>query len=176
MAKIFYLSEIVQFAIEREKESYALYKELSKKSNTEDLKKFFSLLMEEEKKHETFYTKLLDTVPKEQSPGVKEDSEYSAYMQELIRVNRSTPPLDLDKIAEVKEAIDYAIAREKDAVLFYVGLKNFLPTTNNPTIDATGIHPVTQDLSSSYDNEEIDIIIKEEAKHVAQLLLLKQRL
>lgn len=176
MAKIFYLSEIVKFAIEREKASFALYKELSDKANTEDLKKFFSLLMEEEEKHEIFYTKLLDTVPKEGSPGVKEDTEYSAYIQELIQASRSTPPLDLEKITDIKEAIDYAIAREKDAILFYVGLKNFLPASNNATTDAVTTHSESKDFLYSYDNEEIDIIIKEEAKHVAKLLLLKKRL
>ena len=155
MTKLFYLSEIVSFAIEKEKESEALYKALSDKANTKDIKDLFHQLMLEEVQHENFYTKLLSTTPKEQTPGVKEDTEYEAYMQELIQASRSTPSLDLENITDMKIALDYAVAREKDSVLFYVGLKNYLPT---------------------HEKEKIDTIIKEEAKHVAKLLLLKKHL
>lgn len=155
MTKIFYLSEIVKFAIEKEKESVALYKELGDKAGTKDIKDLFHRLMLEEEKHEAFYTKLLGATHKEQSPGVTEDAEYEAYMQELIRTSRSTSSLDPHKFTDMKIVLDYAIAREKDSILFYVGLKNYLPT---------------------HDKEKIDFIIKEEAQHVAKLLLLKKQL
>lgn len=155
MTKIFYLSEVVKFAIEKEKESYALYKELEEKSSTKEAKELFYTLMQEEKSHEIFYSQLLSHTSKEQTPRVKEDEEYDAYMQELIRANRSVTPLNLEKLTDIKIALDYAAAREKDSILFYVGLKNYLP---------------------SHDREKIDTIIKEESKHMARLLLLKKHL
>jgi len=155
MTKLFYLSEIVKFAIEKEKESIALYKGLGDKASTKDMKDLFHQLMLEEEKHEDFYTRLLGATPKEQSPGVTEDAEYEAYMQELIRASRSVASLDTRKVTDMKIALDYAIAREKDSILFYVGLKNYLP---------------------AHDNKKIDTIIKEESQHMAKLLLLKKHL
>ncbi len=155
MTKIFYLSEIVKFAIEKEKESAALYKALSDTVNDKEMKGLFHQLMLEEAQHENFYTKLLDNVPKEQTPGVKEDAEYETYMQELIRESRFAPPLNLEKLTDMKAALDYGIAREKESVLFYVRLKNYLP---------------------SHDKEKIDAIIKEETQHMIKLLLLKKHL
>jgi rubrerythrin len=155
MTKIFYLSEILKFAIEKEKESEALYKALSGKVSVKEMKDLFHQLMLEEVQHEDFYTKLLAATPKEQTPRVKEDAEYEAYMQEMIRESRFTPPLNLEKLTDMKVAIDYGIAREKESVLFYVGLKNYLP---------------------SHEEEKIDVIIKEETQHMIKLLLLKKHL
>jgi rubrerythrin len=154
MAKLFYLSEIVKFAIEKEKEASILYKELGDKASAKNVKDLFYQLMLEEREHEDFYTKLLGTTPKEQSPGVTEDSEYETYMQELIRASRSTPALDTHQLADMKIALDYAIAREKESILFYVGLKNYLP---------------------AHDNKKIDTVVKEESQHMAKLLLLKRQ-
>ena len=153
MTKLFYLSEVVKFAIEKEKESIALYKKLAENVNSKAEKAMFHLLMQEEKNHEDFYTKLLNTVPKEQSAGVEENAEYEAYMQEMIAASRSVSTLSLDKLIDIKVALDYAAAREKDSILFYVGLKNHLPAP---------------------DQSKIDTIIKEEAKHMGKLLLLKK--
>ena len=89
MTKLFYLSEIIKFAVEKEKESVALYKNLSEKTSAKNTKNLFHQLMLEEEKHEDFYTKLLSATPKEQSPGVTENAEYEAYMRELIRASRS---------------------------------------------------------------------------------------
>ncbi|CAL7962950.1 Rubrerythrin [Gammaproteobacteria bacterium] len=155
MTKLFYISEVVKFAIEKEKESTALYKGLGEGASTKNIKDLFHQLMLEEEKHEDFYTKLLETTPKEQSPGVAEDTEYEAYMQELIRASRSIPSLDTHKLTDMKIALDYAIAREKDSILFYVGLKNYLP---------------------AHDKTKVDAIIKEESQHMAKLLLSKKHL
>ena len=135
MTKLFYLSEIIKFAVEKEKESVALYKNLSEKTSAKNTKNLFHQLMLEEEKHEDFYTKLLSATPKEQSPGVTENAEYEAYMRELIRASRSIHSPDAQKLTDTKFALDYAIAREKDSILFYVGLKNYLHTHDKTKID-----------------------------------------
>jgi len=155
MPKLFYLNEIIKFAIEKEKESIELYKKLGDQATVEEVEDLFHTLMLEEEKHEKFYTKLSEIAQKEQSPGVKEDAEYDAYMQELISASRSVPPLSLEKLSSIKTALDYAADREKDSIVFYTGLKDYLPT---------------------HEKEKIDVVIKEEAKHLAKLLLLKKRL
>jgi len=152
MTKLFYLSEIIKFAVEKEIESEKLYQQLSEQTNDLTLKALFEKLVGEEKKHETFYANMLSHVQEKQSPGVKEDNEYNAYMQELITSSRSTLPLSAAELSDMNAAIDYAINREKDSILFYVGLKNLVP---------------------SHAQDKIDIIIKEEAKHIVMLSGLK---
>jgi len=152
MPTLLYINEVVNFAIEREQESYALYEELAEKVENEEAKNLFRVLMQEEQAHKTFYTTFLSTIESQQSPGVSEDEEYVAYMRTLIDSRRTVkgPKIDLDNIIEI---LDFAIAREKDAVLFYVGLENFVPNEDKSTVKT---------------------IIKEEGNHIVRLTNLKQ--
>lgn len=148
MSKVLYLSEIVKFAIEKEQESYALYKNLHDMSSAPKLKALFKTLMEQEQHHEEFYKEMLTKVAEDQSPGVQEDDAYDAYMQELIAASRTVPTVAELDFDNHKVVIDYAIAREKDSILFYTGLKNFVQESVHTAIDK---------------------IIQEEGKHVAML-------
>ena len=152
MPTLLYINEVVNFAIEREQESYALYEELAEKVENEEAKNLFRVLMQEEQAHKTFYTTFLSTIESKQSPGVSEDEEYVAYMRTLIDSRRTVkePKIDLDNIVEI---LDFAIAREKDAVLFYVGLENYVPEKDRPTVKT---------------------IIKEEGNHIVKLTGLKK--
>ena len=153
MATLLYITEVVNFAIERENESYALYKELAEKVDNADAKNLFLVLMEEEQAHKKFYATFLSTLEAKQTPGVSEDDEYAAYMRTLIESQRTVqaPKIDLTNLADV---LDFAIAREKDAVLFYVGLENFVPDDDKSTVNT---------------------IIKEESGHIVKLANLKQQ-
>lgn len=153
MPKLFYLSEIIKFAIVKEKESYHLYKKLADFTEKQSIKEVFCQLMREEKQHEEFYKNMLKAVPKEQTAGVKEDEEYYAYVQELISASRSVQPLSIESNTGLSKILNYAIAREKDSILFYTGLKNYVSSTNQ---------------------DQINKIIKEETKHAAKLLALKK--
>ncbi|MCL5261638.1 MAG: ferritin family protein [Gammaproteobacteria bacterium] len=152
MAKIFYLNEIVKFAIERELESQEFYHKLAALADTQKARDLFNMLEQEEKKHELFYEHMLAAVPLEQTPGVEEDNEYLEYMQELIRSERTIEPLTTEEMRNMKVAIDYAIARERDSILFYNGLKNLLATE---------------------ERSKIEPIILEEGKHIAKLTKLR---
>jgi len=154
MATLLYINEVVNFAIERETESYALYKELAEIVDNVDAKNLFKVLMNEEESHKSFYTTFLSTIEAKHTPGVTEDEEYAAYMKTLIDSQRTvkTPDIDLSNLMEI---LDFAIAREKDAVLFYVGLENFVPDDDKSTVKT---------------------IIKEEGSHIVKLSNLKQQL
>lgn len=155
MAKLFYLSEVVKFAIEKEQESIELYSSLEQKVTDTELKNTFQFLTKEEHRHKIFYSKMLENVKQEQSPGVKEDEEYELYMQALISNSRSTPKLSEKDLANMPTVLDYAIAREKDSVLFYSNLKNFLP---------------------SREQQDVDAIIHQEERHAAVLQKVKNSL
>ena len=152
MGTLFYISEIVTFAVEREQESYEMYKGLAEKVEDQEAKKVFTTLMEEEQKHKIYYSELLSGVEERRTPGVHADDEYDDYMRTLIDSQRTikAPPTTLDKLQEI---LDFAIAREKDAVLFYTGLENYVPEENRATVRD---------------------IIKEEAQHIVKLSKLKK--
>jgi len=155
MAKLFYLSEIVKFAIEKEQESYDLYQKLAAQVTDNNLKAIFQKLAQEEVKHKAYYSDILTSTKQEQSPGVKEDDEYQAYMEALIASSRNATELKIVDIKNISNVLDYAIAREKDSVLFYSGLKNFV----SPTI-----------------HNKIDEIIHEEERHAAILMQVKEKI
>jgi len=73
-------------------------------------------------------------------------------MRALIDARRTvkTPPVDLSKIQDV---LNFAIEREKDAVLFYVGLEQYVPEKDRPTVRS---------------------IIKAEGTHIVKLSALKK--
>lgn len=154
MGTLFYINEIVNFAIEREQESYDLYKELAENVESQNVKEVFQTLMEEEKKHKVYYSELLSTVEEKHTPSAQGYDEYDDYMRTLIDAQRTvkTPPVDM---ANLQEILDFAIAREKDAVLFYTGLENYVPEKDQPTVKD---------------------IIKEEASHIVKLSNLKKEL
>jgi rubrerythrin len=152
MATLLYVNEVINFAIEREQESYDLYKKLAEKVEKPRLKAIFQTLMGEEKKHKEFYSSFLSTLEEKQSPGVSEGEEYDTYMRTLIDSRRTVkePPVNLENIQEI---LDFAIGREKDAVLFYVGLENYVPEEDRQTVKN---------------------IIKEEGTHIVKLTHLKK--
>lgn len=153
MAKVFYISEVIKFAIEKEEQSIALYEKMAEK--TTEHRQFFEKLVAEEKNHEAIYAQMLTTVPDEQTPGVMEDEEYAQYTTELIDAGRRIPPIMEGEVDSLRTVLSYALAREKESVIFYVGLKNLVPTKNK---------------------EQIEKIIKEEFKHVAMFIDLRKKL
>jgi rubrerythrin len=155
MGKVFYLSEIVNFAIEKESESYSLYKNLAGQVSDATCKKLFQELMQQEQQHKDFFSHMLQTVAAEQTPKVQEDEEYQAYMQELIAESRKLAPVSSINLNDLSKALEYAINREKDSILFYNGLKNL----------------VTQAV-----HRHIDMIINEETRHVIKILEIKNKL
>ena len=152
MGTLFYVSEIVNFAIEREQESYAMYKDLAEKVERQELKETFQTLMEEEKKHKVYYSELLSTVEQKRTPSSQGYDEYDEYMRTLIDARRTVKKPKID-ISNIQEVLDFAIEREKDAVLFYTGLVNYVPEKDQPTVKT---------------------IIKEEGMHIVKLTAIKK--
>jgi len=148
MGTLFHINDIVKFAIEKEEESYELYSKLFQESKDTQLKALFQKLASEEQKHKSFYEFLMTVVKSSSVGDAKEPEDFKNYMQELISSSRSTPPVSTVNLSNMEAAIQYAIAREKDSILFYTGLKQYLPEKERASV-----------------NE----IIKEEAKHVAIL-------
>lgn len=155
MPKIFYLSEILDFALEKEQQSADLYQKLADLADNPDDKALFEKLVRDELGHKAYYAEILASVKEEQSPKVlREGEEYAAYMRQLIEESRTVKalPEDISKMP-FNEILDYAIAREKDSMAFYLGLKQLVPESAK---------------------SHIDVIIAEESRHAAVIAGLKK--
>jgi len=154
MPKIFYLSEILDFALEKEQQSADLYQKLADLADNADDKALFEKLVRDELNHKAYYAEILASVKDESSPKVQPEEEYAAYMRQLIEDSRTIKALPEDVSSmPFNEILDYAIARERDSMAFYLGLKQFVP-------ESAKAH--------------IDVIIAEESRHAAVIANLKK--
>ncbi len=130
MANVFEGSEVVELAIQIEKNGKEFYDILTAKSKIEKAKDVFKFLSGEEEKHVVIFTKILENVhryePQESYPG-----EYLAYMNTLaadyVFTRKNTGREIAKKIKSDKEAVDVGIGHEKDSILFYEGMKKVVP-------------------------------------------------
>jgi rubrerythrin len=154
MGTLFEIHEIVNFAIQREQESIELYRTLAEQVQPQELKNVFLMLTEEERKHRTYYVGLLETLAQQIDPSLLRDEEYDSYMRILLDSGKTskTPPVDMENL---QATIDFAIGREKDAVLFYTGLEQYVPVK---------------------DRDIVRGIVREEARHVVKLTHVKAQL
>jgi rubrerythrin len=153
MSKVFYPSEIIKFAIEKEQQSANLYQKLVNRARNDGEKALFEKLMRDELHHKQFYADILSSVAEEKSPGAQEENEYAAYMRQLIEESRTVKlPDDIDTMP-FNDILAYAIKREKDSVMFYLGLKQYVPA------DAQA---------------KVEMIIAEESRHAAVIANLRK--
>ena len=153
----FTASDILQFAIRLEENGELFYREAANISKEGAVKKLFSQLASEETEHRKTFGGLLSEVKWDDSP---EDypGEYLSYLRNYIdgkvfftKDNKTA----LSEASDIAKALDFAIQREMDSILYYQELKTFVPPTDQKTLEA---------------------IINEERKHVAQLSEAKAKL
>jgi len=155
---IFTAADIFQFAIRVEEYGEIFYHKAALNATNDEVSKIFNRLADEEIKHkrifQELYEKVKDNRPPESYPG-----EYMANLRDFIDGKvifvKQSQEKELAIIQDTMAAIDFAIQRELDSILYYQESKNF-------------VHEGQQKL--------IDEIIKEERKHFALLTELKKSL
>jgi rubrerythrin len=153
---IFKVGEVVDMGIEKEKKRRDFYGRAAEtfKGNKE-LSELFIKLRDWEESHIKKFTEIRSRVEDytfETYPG-----ELSEYMRSLVedRLYKEVSPDSFKKnVTSPADAINYGIAFEKDAILFFTEL---LPYIGSKNIDA------------------INTLIGEEKKHVIYLSELKKR-
>ena len=154
---IFDVTEIYQFAVQIEENGEKLYRAMVEKFNDPKVKELFGFLAEEEVHHEKVFREMLakleDYNPQESYPGEYFDYLH-AYADNLV--------FTLDKIDDgissvhtVDEALQFAIGKELDTILYYHEMRNVVP---------------------GHQQKMVDDIIDEERKHVVQLTEMKRQL
>ncbi|MCM8781262.1 MAG: ferritin family protein [Candidatus Omnitrophica bacterium] len=154
---IFHISEIMDLGIEKEKKRRDFYGLVAEQFREQQLKELFSRLRDWEQTHIKKFTEIKDTLPPDEAaqtyPG-----ELSAYMQALVDDKLYKISLVQEFRKNVKtplDAVRYGIEFEKDAILFFVEIKDY-------TLDPH--------------KEIIQKLLAEERQHIIYLLELQKKL
>jgi len=152
---MFNSSEIYQFAIKIEENGEKFYRRMTEKLDNQNVKGLFTFLANEELNHKKSFEEMLskfeDYTPVESYPG-----EYFAYLKAyadnlVFGFNKFDD--DISKIEDVVSAVQFAIGKELDTIMYFQEMKNIVPKSELNRINA---------------------IINEERKHVVKLSELKR--
>ena len=131
--------DVLQIAMRIEENGANFYRYAVQIAPEEDAKKMFADLAVEEDKHKAIYSRMLSGVnrvdPPESFPG-----EYAAYLKNYADNNiifkREVMDRELASVKDTPSALDFAIRRELDSILYYHELKNFISKDQHAAVDA----------------------------------------
>lgn len=126
---MFTIEEIRELAVQIESNGEALYREVASKVSDPDLKALLELMAQEEALHGRWFSRLGDA-PLEFAPPGK-DAELEAMGRELLTqmLGEQTFSLDADslkRVDSVAQVIEQAAEFEKDTIVFYEMLADFI--------------------------------------------------
>jgi rubrerythrin len=153
---VFAASDIVEVAIRIEENGVNFYKFAEQIAKQEEAKKLFAGLAEAEVAHKKTFEKIFANMEKINPPESYE-GEYNAYLRSYVDNNiiftKEVMDKELSKVKDTISALDFAIKRELDSILYYHEIKKLLP-------------------ASQY--EVIEQVIEEERKHFMALTEMKK--
>ncbi|MDZ4165661.1 MAG: ferritin family protein [Smithellaceae bacterium] len=148
--------DIVEFAIRIEENGEAFYRWAAGIAKEAETVALFNRLAQEETQHRDIFARLLKEVGSN-PPHESYEGEYGAYLRDYVDNNivftKETMAAELAKVKDTRGAVDFAIRRELDSILYYHEIRKFLSI-------------------SEYD--QIEKIIEEERRHFQKLSELKK--
>jgi rubrerythrin len=153
--KVFNAHDVLQFAIRVEENGETFYRETASMVVDNDVKELFTRLAGEEISHKNTFEGMLAGLVDYRPPETY-DGEYLSYLQGYIdgkAVFKDHPKIpELAKVRDRETALDFAIQKEADSILYYEEVKKFAGEKYSVVIDR---------------------IIAEERKHFVTLLSAK---
>lgn len=148
--------DIVEFAIRIEENGEAFYRWAAGIAKEAETRALFNRLAREETQHRNTFTQLLKEVAGK-PPQESYEGEYGAYLRDYVDNNiiftKETLAAELAKVKDTPGAVDFAIRREMDSMLYYHEIRKFL---------------------SLNEYDQIEKIIEEERRHFQKLSELKK--
>ena len=148
--------DVVNFAIRIEENGERFYREAAEIVANQPVKELFERLAHEETVHRKTFERLLSGLGDYRPPETYE-GEYLAYLKDFIdgkAVFKDHPKIaQLAEASSIAGALDFAIQREMDSILYYQEIKKFVGARHS---------------------EAIDLIIDEERMHFALLSKLRR--
>ncbi len=153
--------EVLEMAIRIEENGEYFYSMAAKAAKTDKVKELFEFLYNEEIKHTRCFKAIIkdagtESAPDKLDPYLEEAYLYlNALADSEVFTNADEGAEFARKIGGEQEAIDYAIKAEKDALLFYHELSNFI---------------------REKDKSILNTIVKEEKDHLQKLTDIRNEL
>ena len=133
------IQEIIEIAIEIEKNGAAFYRDLAASADTARLRDLFAFLAEEEKSHIARFQEILESVGGYQVSEAYYATQYMGYMKALADERVFKSDISASEIADgvrsPREAIDIAISFEKESILFFHGMWELAPESHRKAIE-----------------------------------------
>ncbi len=130
--------DVVRFAIRIEEDGELFYREAAGLAEDKEAKALFARLADEEVGHRKIFQGISETLGG-YAPAETYDGEYMAYLRDHIdgkAVFREDLKGSLKAIlASVLSAIDFAIGREMDSILYYQEARAFVPERQKEVVD-----------------------------------------
>lgn len=156
MPNIFNVAEVIDMGIEKEKMRRDFYGLVSESFKEDDMKKLFSRLRDWEDEHIKKFATIRDSVKIDESQEAYE-GELAEYMRALvddILYSQVSAKEFANNVKSPKAAIQYGIGFEKDAILFFNELLNYMEPVHTA---------------------KIRLLIEEEKKHIVYLAELRRK-
>ena len=151
----FTADEIFEVAVRIEANGASFYRKAAATQSEDINRSFLEQLANMEDHHQSTFKKMRSNLkPNEKKATVfdpnQETAQYLAVMADTHGGEGSPTAADsLTGNESIQEIIDIAIGLEKESILFYLGLKDFVPP--------------------EYGQDKLDRIIREEQRHIVQL-------
>lgn len=135
---IFSGGDVLQFAIRLEENGEAFYRRAAATADDRGVAELFSHLAEEEIKHKKIFQDLFSRVQWVE-PAQTYEGEYLAYLKNYMDGKIVFSADSKDELPEINgtgAALDFAIQRELDSILYYQELKAFVAQKDFGSVDA----------------------------------------
>ncbi len=149
--------EVFEIAERIERNSVNFYRKASEAVSDENMSAVLLSLAEFEKEHEKSYANMRKQISTKEREVTAFDpeNEMALYLQKIADSHVFDPQKDpaeqLKDKGTMEDILNFAIKSEKDKIIFYLGLKNYVPSISG--------------------KNKVDEIIDEEMNHIAELNL-----
>jgi rubrerythrin len=131
-------SDIVEIAVRIEENGEHFYRYAMQLAKDEDAKKIFSNLADAELQHQKTFSRIFAAMDKDNPPETY-DGEYAAYLHDYVDnkiiFKKGMLETELAKVKDTLAAIDFAMQRELDSILYYHEIKRFVSANEHAVID-----------------------------------------
>ncbi len=142
----FNVDQILQMSERIEQNTCRFYQEASEKVESSENKAFLMQMAEFELGHESYFQKMREQLTLQE----KEQNTFDPENQGMAYCRNHADLQNLDNhdidFSDFREVVKAAIQHEKDAIIFYLGMKDYVP--------------------ARLGREKIDDIIREEMSHI----------
>lgn len=129
--------EVIEMAIKTEESGQKFYANTAKKTKSKQLSELFLFLAGEEEKHAKIFKNLYDTINESPQSLPYNFDEIQQYLKAIIDsiFFLSGSSSYVAKLKSSQALLDFALTFEKDTILFYLEISNFVKEKDKKLVD-----------------------------------------